>query len=317
MTEAAAATETPETTTPEDTATQTPADPAVTTETTEAKPEQGGNILTGEGDDKPTDTQAKQTWPDDWRAQLAGEDEKLAKKLDRFNSISDVVKWAQNLEKKMSSGEFSRKLPEDATEEDIKQWRLENGVPESPEKYDLDVDGISVGEDDKPYLDEFLKAAHELNMPNDHVKQVVKWHFDNVQAQLEERAEADTEFMHESVQALKEEWGGEYKQNINMVKGLLSSAPEGFADRLMGARLGDDKPLGSDPEALKWLAGLARQVNPVATVVPGAGGDQVGAIEDEISKIEKFMRTNRHEYFNDPKMQDRYRDLLSAKERLK
>ncbi|ENO16944.1 hypothetical protein J057_01695 [Marinobacter nanhaiticus D15-8W] len=135
MTEAAAATETPETTTPEDTATQTPADPAVTTETTEAKPEQGGNILTGEGDDKPTDTQAKQTWPDDWRAQLAGEDEKLAKKLDRFNSISDVVKWAQNLEKKMSSGEFSRKLPEDATEEDIKQWRLENGVPESPEKY--------------------------------------------------------------------------------------------------------------------------------------------------------------------------------------
>ncbi|ENO16943.1 hypothetical protein J057_01690 [Marinobacter nanhaiticus D15-8W] len=154
-------------------------------------------------------------------------------------------------------------------------------------------------------------------MPNDHVKQVVKWHFDNVQAQLEERAEADTEFMHESVQALKEEWGGEYKQNINMVKGLLSSAPEGFADRLMGARLGDDKPLGSDPEALKWLAGLARQVNPVATVVPGAGGDQVGAIEDEISKIEKFMRTNRHEYFNDPKMQDRYRDLLSAKERLK
>lgn len=292
---------------PEPTA-QAPVEPAKPSSVLE------GSEAPAEGD-KPQ--QAAQDWPDDWRTKLAGDDEKALKKLERFNSINDVLKYAQNLEKKMSSGEFKRSLPEDASEEDIKQWRVENGVPESADGYDLDVDGLVVGEDDKPYLDEFLKTAHESNMPNDQVKQVVAWHYQNLEKQQQERAEADSAFTQESMEALRSEWGGEYKQNINMIKGLLSSAPEGFAERIMSARLGDDKPLGSDPEALKWLAGMARQINPVATVVPNAGGNQAGAIQDEISQINKTMRENPNAYWKDEKMQARMRELLSAQERMK
>lgn len=275
-----------------------------------------GNLLDGDGGEPSEPAAAPQDWPDDWRTRLAGDDEKTLKKLERFNSINDVVRWAQNLEKKMSSGEFKQALPDDATEEEIAQWREQNGVPESPDKYDLDVDGLVIGEDDKPHLDDFLQQAHESNMPNEMVKQVVSWHYQNIEKQQESMAEADADFQAESQQALREEWGGEYKQNINQIKNLLSSAPEGIEERLLGGRTADGKVVGNDPETLKWLAGLARQINPVATVVPGAGANQASAVQDEIQQIETVMRTEPDKYWKDPKMQARLKELYDASERL-
>lgn len=275
-----------------------------------------GNLLDGDGD-KPTEPAgAPQDWPDDWRTRLAGNDEKTLKKLERFSSINDVVKWAQNLEKKMSSGEFKQALDDDATEEEVKQWREQNGIPENPDGYDLDVDGLVVGEDDKPFLDEFLKEAHESNMPNEMVQKVVAWHYQNIEQQKEAMAEADADFQAEAQQTLREEWGGEYKQNINQIKNLLSTAPEGIEERLLGGRTADGKVVGNDPETLKWLSGLARQINPVATVVPGAGANQASAVQDEIAQIETTMRTEPDKYWKDPKMQSRLQELYQAQERL-
>lgn len=299
-------------------------DPAATEPTNEPAAEPAnepaepskGNLLDGDGGEPSAPAAAPQDWPDDWRTKLAGGDEKTLKKLERFNSVNDVVKWAQNLEKKMSSGEFKQALDEDATEEEIKQWREQNGIPESPDGYDLDVDGLVVGDDDKPYLDEFLKEAHESNMPNDMVQKVVAWHYQNIEKQKDEMAEADAEFQAEAQQALREEWGGEYKQNINQIKNLLSTAPEGIEERLLGGRTADGKVVGNDPETLKWLSGLARQINPVATVVPGAGANQASAVQDEIAQIETTMRTAPDKYWKDPKMQARLKELYDASERL-
>lgn len=299
-------------------------DPAATEPTSEpaaepvnepAEPAKG-NLLDSDGGEPSEPAAAPQDWPDDWRTKLAGGDEKTLKKLERFNSVNDVVKWAQNLEKKMSSGEFKQALDEDATEEEIKQWREQNGIPESPDGYDLDVDGLVVGDDDKPYLDEFLKEAHESNMPNEMVQKVVAWHYQNIEQQKEAMAEADADFQAEAQQALREEWGGEYKQNINQIKNLLSTAPEGIEERLLGGRTADGKVVGNDPETLKWLSSLARQINPVATVVPGAGANQASAVQDEISQIETTMRTEPDKYWKDPKMQARLQELYSAQERL-
>lgn len=299
-------------------------DPATTEPTNEPAAESAseptepakGNLLDGDGGDPSEPAAAPQDWPDDWRTKLAGGDEKTLKKLERFSSVNDVVKWAQNLEKKMSSGEFKQALDENATEEEVKQWREQNGIPEGPDGYDLDVDGLVVGDDDKPFLDEFLKEAHESNMPNEMVQKVVAWHYQNIEQQKEAMAEADADFQAEAQQSLREEWGGEYKQNINQIKNLLSTAPEGIEERLLGGRTADGKVVGNDPETLKWLSGLARQINPVATVVPGAGANQASAVQDEISSIETTMRTEPDKYWKDPKMQARYNELLQAQERL-
>jgi len=71
------------------------------------------------------------------------------------------------------------------------------------------------------------------------------------------------------------------------------------------------------PDMARWLAMNARTINPVATVVPGAGANIAGAIDDEITSIEKMMRTDRQAYNKDEKMQARLRELYGARERAK
>ena len=84
------------------------------------------------------DADADTTKPaDDWRTRLAGGDEKELKRLSRFASEADVYKAYRELEKKKSSGELKQALSKDATPEQIAEWRKENGIPETPDKYDL------------------------------------------------------------------------------------------------------------------------------------------------------------------------------------
>jgi hypothetical protein len=83
--------------------------------------------------------------------------------------------------------------------------------------------------------------------------------------------------------------------------------------------MGDGRAIANDPDVLRWLATTARELNPGATVVP-AGGDQAGAINDEIGKLEKMMGNHGSEYWKGPnaaKNQERYRQLIEARDRRK
>src|SRR5690242_14053786 len=105
-----------------------------------------------------------QIWPEDWRQQIAGNDEKYAKRLERYGSIKDVANALIATQNQISAGELRSALKANATPEETAAWRAENGIPEAPEKYDLTMpQGIVFGEDDKPFVDSFLKAAHGAN----------------------------------------------------------------------------------------------------------------------------------------------------------
>ena len=85
----------------------------------------------------------------------------------------------------------------------------------------------------------------------------------------------------------------------------------------MGGRLADGTPIGSSPDALKFLVGLALIQNPTGVVVPGSEANPMKGVEEELAKIDQTMKTNRAAYNKDEKMQARYRELLVAKEKLK
>jgi len=80
-------------------------------------------------------------------------------------------------------------------------------------------------------------------------------------------------------------------------------------DKLLRGRLADGTPIGSSPEVLRFLVGLAREKNPAGVVVP-SGVATAQSVSDEIQKIEKVMRDDRAAYNRDEKMQARYRQLL-------
>jgi hypothetical protein len=256
-------------------------------------------------------------WAPDWRSKISP-DAKHLKTLERFDSPKSMFESYMALRQKLDSGELKpvSEYPDKGTPEQQVEWRKAHGIPETPEGYQPAFDdGLVIGEHDKPIVEGFLKAAHESNASPQQVNKIMHWYYEEQERMLAAQEEKDTEFLRESEDVLRAEWGGDYRANINMIRGLVDTMPADVKDLFLNARLGDGHALLNHPDMARWLAMNARTINPVATVVPGAGANISGAIDDEITSIEKTMRTDRKAYNANPKMQERLRELYSARER--
>ena len=278
---------------------------------------QGDDTVAG-GEEKPVTPD----WREDWRDVMAAGDEKERKRLDRFRSPVDVYKSARELEKKMSSGDVKAKLAADATEEQITAWRKDNGIPEKPEGYLEKLPaGLVIGDDDKPMLEGYLAEVHGANASPEVVAKTLDWYYRQQEVAAEAQVDADKVFKQSAEDALRAEWGAEYRGNVNSIMSFLDAAPptdDGIPLKglLMGARLSDGTLLGNNPTALKWLASLAQEANPAGFIAPGAGTSQADSVAAEIAKIEGVMRTDRKTYDKDEKMQARLRQLYDAEAKL-
>jgi hypothetical protein len=285
---------------------------------TDANEDQGGNRSpdTGAGKGDQGGKDVKSTWPEDWRTQIAGTDEGLNKRLSRYSSPKDIANALLSVQNRISAGELRSTLPKNATEDQIKVWREENGIPEAPDKYDLKLaEGLKVESDDKPLIDKLMASMHKVNAPAAIASEVVNFYYQYKAEEIEARGAKDKDAARQASDALHAEWGTEFRPNMNMIEGLLDTAPAGVKDLIKFGRLSDGTPIMANPDAIRWLNNMAREINPVTTVVPNAGANISGAIDDEIAKIEKTMRNDRKAYNADDKMQARYRDLLNARER--
>lgn len=276
--------------------------------------------------DPPADPPAdppKAYWPEDWRKNVAGDDDKLLKRMERYASPKALAEALVSVQNRISAGELRGALPKNATDEQVKQWREENGIPEAPDKYDLQLaKGLVIGDDDKPIIDDMLKALHGVNANSAIASQAVNFYYQAIENAEAQRQEADRASAQASEDALRAEWGSEFRANLNSIDGLLATAPAGIKDQIKFGRLSDGTPIMANADAIRWLNNLAREINPVSTLIPNSGADISGSIDAELAKIEKNMAapkgTPEHQaYWNDDKAQARYRDLLNAKERSK
>lgn len=261
---------------------------------------------------------AKPAWPDNWRTLVAGDDEKVAKQLDRFTDPKAVVTAYRALQQKLSSGEYVSKLPADAKPEDVTKWRKENGIPEDVKGYEM-PEGLVVGDADKPLIDAMLTSMHAKNLPKEAVKGIVADYYKQQEALAAQRAEQDADNDTAAKETLIAEWGADYKRNANAIKSLLETAPGGIKDKIMGARLADGKAAVHDADFMRWLAQMSREINPMASVVP-AGADQATAIADELAGLVKQMGDRNSDYWKGPlaeRKQARYRELIDAQSRAK
>jgi len=256
----------------------------------------------------------------DWRTHFTGGDEKLLKLAGRYQSPKAMVEALGQLRSKLSSGKVIEPLGEDSTDEEKAAYRKALDIPDSADAYlEKLPDGIVVGDDDKPAVDKFVAAMHEANAPRAVTSAALKAYYDIVDAQAADQLNAVSTAKKTCEDALREEWEqpGEYRRNENILVNYVSSLPEAVRDAFDKGLDADGIPLGFNPAVRKWLVARALEDNPIATVVPGAGANQADAIVDEIAKIDKMMRENRSAYNKDEKMQARYRELLTARERLK
>lgn len=268
----------------------------------------------------PETAETKGYWPEDWRKNLAGEDEKALKRLERYGSPKDLANALFAAQAKISSGQLKTALPENATPEQIAAWRADNGIPESPDKYDVTIaEGHVWGEAEKPLIESFAKAAHDANMTPAAVKSALKWYGDLQAKQVEQQQNLDAQFKKDNVDELREEWGGEYRMNLRIVDEFFESLPDGLGELLVGARDANGRPLAANAKLARWAAQMQREANPIATVMPGGGVNSMQAMEGEITKLKTMMADKSGPYWKGPeaeKHQARYRELLTAKDRL-
>jgi hypothetical protein len=255
-------------------------------------------------------------WPADWRDKLAGADKDLLKQLGTLGSPQDLFKSYREMQKKLSSGEYKKATQapgKDATPEQIAEYRKENGIPDKPEAYDTTLDnGLVIGAQDKPIVDAFLKEMHAANAPNAVVKSALNAYFKIAEDQRANMSNRDNEVYDGAAEALRKEWGPEFKRNQNAIAAYVETLPEGFRDNLIGARLADGSKLLGNPEGIKFIYNLAKESNPAITVVPGSANPGK-TIEEEI----KALNVGSDEYWKSSDKQARYRELLQAQEGLK
>jgi hypothetical protein len=217
-------------------------------------------------------------------------------------------------------------LPKDATPEQITAFRKDNGIPEKAEAY-LEALPKDVAEtltdDDKAIITPYLTALHKLNLTPTQASELIAVRQAEQDRQVEARVEADGQLRTKTEDALRADWGNNYRAEINNIHGMLNGAPTDVREAFLQARTPDGNALVGTPEVVRWLAQLARTVNPYSVPVGGDGGslDQKG-VDARIGEIEGWMGAQKgsesyRKYYADPKVQTEYRALIDAREAMK
>lgn len=261
---------------------------------------------------------AKGYWPDDWRQKAAGEDEKALRMLERYADPAAALKAGIELRRQRDGGQLRAPRPAaDARPEEIAAWRKENGIPEKPDDYKIELpSGLVPGEEDKPLIASFLSKVHGADYTPAQAAQALDWYYETLEAGNKAQEAKDGEMRRKTEDALREDWGGDYRPNISVANQTLAEAYGPFAEQMASARLADGTLLGDHPEFIKGNAKLGRELNPAHTIVPGGGANQGKGIADEIATIMTVMRTDPARYWNDEKMQARLRELNTAQEKV-
>ena len=276
------------------------------------------------------DTEEKDGEPD-WRDRMSGGDPKIRKVLNRYASEAGVARALVALRAKMDSNEVVRAKPkgdpdDPAYQEAMKQWRAQEKIPEKPDGYLDDVpEGLVVGEDDQEKVADFLAAMHDADAPPGYVHAALLWYNAIKEQNAELRAQYDDQIRIEADDELRAEWGTDYRGNLNGVRNMVKTiGNEDLLNRLFTARMDDGQGalFGDDPEMLRLLVAIDKQLNPHGTLpLPDSEAGKAMASEKEV--IQKAMGDRTSDYYNGPKdehgetqMARRYREILESEEKM-
>ncbi len=250
----------------------------------------------------------------DFREGLAGDDDKFKSTLERYSTLADVGNAFREQRTTISAGNYLKPLPDNATDDDVKAYREANGVPlESSGYFDNMPEGMVVGEGDKEIMADFMGSLHKHNVKPEVAHEVINWYNNFAEEQQDNIAETDAAHKQEYEDTLRETWGSDYRANTNLVGALIESTFNAESkEAFLNARDGEGRGIMNNPGIVAGLAEISRKLNPVAQLTAPTG-DPAQTLNDEIAKIEKFMRDKRSEYNKDEPMQKRLRELYEIR----
>lgn len=243
-----------------------------------------------------------------WREKFAGEDKDFLKQLGRYNSEADYIKSTRELRAKLDSGEYKKisALPDNATPEQVAEYRKENGIPESADKYEVKLpQGLVIADADKPAVNKFLEKAHKNNMPVEAANKALASYYETVAEVQAQVTQQDRQFQAQTEESLRKDWGSEYLANKNVA--------EDFATQRFGNEVGKAL-MSAGADVVKAVASIAREINPAMTLVPNSS-DPLKAVQGELESLRKEVGSK--EWMRNPAKQQRYLDLMAGEDAMK
>lgn len=187
------------------------------------------------------DGKFKQNWADSLPDALKPAKNELGKYADPEQLLLGHWNKAQMLGRQK---EVKPPLP-DAKPEEIAAWKKTIGAPETPDGYKFEKpanlpEGMQW---DEATVKNFAKVAHELNLTPYQASKLAEYDLAQKQTMIQAGQGIIAESRTKAEAQLKGEWGDNYKQNIETVKGLVA---KGGGDPL-------DPEIGNNPKLLKLL----------------------------------------------------------------
>lgn len=282
-----------------------------------ANPPPKGSIYDDLGIDDPAKSGKAVLWPDDWRTQMSGDNATATERLKRFQSPTELAKSYIALEQRLRSGEYKRAdAPPDPTKDEAgyTKWREEQGLPIKAEEYNIVPEGVKIEDLDdggKASLAKFQNAFHKLNVTQDQAKGFSGVVYEMALEQMQQQAQADAQGIDMTEDALRAEWGNEFRNNVMMNKSHVTKIfGEEVGAAFFDARLPNGQRLGNVPEISKAINNWARSEG--GDVLYDAGGATANSIDGRIAEIETMMRTDMNKYTS--AVAEEYGKLLEKRE---
>lgn len=224
-------------------------------------------------------------------------DPEAAKALARYQTPADVAKALIAAQQKIRSGEYKRAAPASDNPEELKAWREEQGIPETPDGYEIPgVDLTKIEPSAKAAIDLMRTKLHAENFDKGKVATVASLLQEVAAMQMEQTAQADAERMDAIEDTLRAEWGNDYRRNINMNGALLTQHFGDEMDAVLSARMPNGTRLADHPGFNKFLNAMARTTGGDILF----DGDVKGgvSIDGRLEEIRNVMKTNINEYYS-------------------
>jgi hypothetical protein len=273
------------------------------------------------------DTPAKDTAPAgddyDWRSAIAGEDKKLAKRLDRFDALSTFGKSYFELDAKLNSGKMLPLPGEDATDEDRAAFTKALGIPDDPKKYEIKAkppEGMELNDYDKQRLDAITASLHKAGGFMAHPNVVNEAHriFYAEREEAEAQMEAAATIAKEKTEAmLGKLWPGqEKKRNLMFAEQAIANFfGKEFKD-VAGMQFADGSRLGDNLQFIQAMAKVGRLTmeDPVFLEAGRNGADAYKSLQQEKADL-MALRHSKPQDYGSQRVQARLQEIYAALER--
>lgn len=191
--------------------------------------------------------------------------------------------------------EFYKKLTEvpdvyyAAGEEGVESLYNQLGRPESPEKYKIEVEGAELNPE---ALGEFTKMAHKIGLTNKQVNEIARYEAEH-NKQMSEAMEKQAE---EDGKKLREIWGPEYDNRLNMAKAVLNQYADKYPDHVQQLI---ESNAANNPALLAMISELGKSVLEESSVASNGSSRSFGLTPEEAQEqYNEILSNMSHPYWD-------------------